>query len=157
VKAPVLVIGVGNPGRGDDGLGPAVADALEGDARPGLTVESAFQLSLEHAADVAAHRCVLFVDAVAAGDGPCELRPLAAAGGVEAGAAWSTHVMPPEAVLAVCGVAFGRTPQAWLLAVRGYDFEPGRGLSEAARANLAPSLAAARRLVAAALAPEEER
>ena len=151
MKTPsgVLVIGVGNPGRGDDGLGPALIEALESDAAPGLTLEAAYQLSLEHAAAVSAHRSVLFVDAAADGDEPCLLRPLAAGGG----AGYSTHVMPPEAVLAVCELAFGRAPDAWLLGVRGYDFEPGATLSEAGRANLARSLGVARQFIAAALAP----
>ncbi len=162
MKAPppsgLLVLGVGNPGRGDDGLGPALIDALAEDPVPGLTLEAAFQLSLEHAAEVSAHRSVLFVDAAAGGQEPCSLRPICADGG----AGYSTHVMPPEAVLAVCGLAFGRLPQAWLLAVRGYDFEPGETLSGEARANLARSLAVARQFIAAALAPapgvcEEER
>lgn len=144
----VLVIGVGNPGRGDDGLGPALADVLEADAVPGLTVETAYQLSLEHAAEVSAHRAVLFVDAAAAGDEPFALRPLRADGA----AGCSTHEMPPEAVLAVCELAFGRVPDAWLLGVRGYDFEPGEPLSAAARANLDRSLPAARQFVTAALA-----
>ena len=162
MKAPspsgLLVIGVGNPDRGDDGLGPALVEALGGDAVPGLTLDAAYQLSLEHAADVSAHRAVLFVDASAGGEAPCSLRPIAADGA----AGYSTHVMPPEAVLAVCELAFGRVPEAWLLGVRGYDFEPGRTLSGAARANLAPSLAVAREFIAAALAagpgvPEEAR
>ena len=42
----ILVIGYGNPGRRDDGLGPALAARLEALALPGVTVESDFQLAI---------------------------------------------------------------------------------------------------------------
>ena len=149
----VLVIGVGNPGRGDDGIGPALVDALEADGVAGLTLEAAFQLSLEHAASIAGHSAVMFVDASLDCEPPFSLRPAAPCRDT----GFSTHVMAPEAVLEVCRLAFGLVPEAWLLAVRGYDFGPDEGLSEAARDNLARALEAARAFVACELgrAPRE--
>jgi hypothetical protein len=70
----VLVIGYGNPGRADDGLGPALATALEALRIPGLTVESDYQLSIEHAAMAAEHDIVVFADADPLADGPFSLR-----------------------------------------------------------------------------------
>ena len=51
-KAPrkVLLIGYGNPGRLDDGLGPALAAAVEKLAIPGVTVDADYQLNVEDAA-----------------------------------------------------------------------------------------------------------
>ena len=46
----ILVIGYGNPGRCDDGLGPALVARLESLRIPGLSVEVDYQLSIEHAA-----------------------------------------------------------------------------------------------------------
>lgn len=144
----LLVLGVGNPGRRDDGIGPALVDALEADAVPGLSLEAAWQLSLEHAATIVEHRTVMFVDAAAQGGEPFSLCPVGPGRGT---AAFTTHVMDPQDVLAVCGLAFGRVPEAWLLAVRGYDFELGEGLSDVARGNFASALRAAREFVASAL------
>src|SRR5450432_1649313 len=49
----ILVIGYGNPGREDDGLGPAAAAEIERLGRPGVSVRGNYQLVLEDAADVA--------------------------------------------------------------------------------------------------------
>ena len=43
----ILFYGYGNPGRGDDGLGPALVAALESLISTGLDCESAYQLSVE--------------------------------------------------------------------------------------------------------------
>lgn len=37
-KKPVLIVTCGNPDAGDDGFGPAVAEALRADSVPGMTV-----------------------------------------------------------------------------------------------------------------------
>jgi hydrogenase maturation protease len=104
-----------------------------------------FQLSLEHAAEAAEHRWVVFVDAAAEGPEPYEVREL---GPGKQGpgeelrdvAGFSTHVMGPEAVLALAQASFGRRPPAWLLAVRGYRFGLGDRLSRRAEANLRAAL-----------------
>jgi DNA-binding response OmpR family regulator len=43
----VLVIGYGNPGRLDDGLGPALAETLQRLDLPGVTVDADYQLTAE--------------------------------------------------------------------------------------------------------------
>jgi hydrogenase maturation protease len=155
----VLVVGVGNPGRGDDGIGPALVERLEADAPPGLALESTLQLSLEHAAALAEHATVLFVDAAVGsvvGRGRAfALEPLAPGDGAVTG--WSTHAMAPADVLAVSRLAFGAAPDAWLLAVRGRDFRQREGLSAAGRRNLAKALEAARTFIGSALLERSER
>ena len=42
-----LVIGYGNPGRRDDGLGPSFADILAAEGIPGVDVDSDYQLTVE--------------------------------------------------------------------------------------------------------------
>ena len=59
----VLVLGYGNPGRRDDGLGPRLAEELSRMGLPGVDVDSAYQLQAEDAAAVADHDVVVFVDA----------------------------------------------------------------------------------------------
>ena len=45
----MLLIGYGNPGRRDDGLGPALAGAIAAADLPGVEVESGYQLLPEDA------------------------------------------------------------------------------------------------------------
>jgi hydrogenase maturation protease len=148
-----LVLGYGNPGRGDDGLAVRLAEILEPEAGGGVDVEAAFQPGIEHAAAVAEHDWVLFVDAAAEGPAPCDVRrvePLPKA-------AFSTHVVDLGSLLAIAAESFGRRPPAWLLAVRGYDFGMGEGLSKGAARNLDASIARARELIERLQQGEGER
>lgn len=58
-----LVIGYGNELRGDDGVGPKVAEAVEAWKLAGVSVLALRQLTPELAADLAVVRRVIFVDA----------------------------------------------------------------------------------------------
>jgi len=136
MSAPrTLVLAWGNPGRRDDGLGAACAARLEAAALPGVAVEWDYQLQVEAAAEAARHERVVFVDADRSrGRAPWQLERLRPASGRPS---FSTHSVAPGEVLALAGELFGRTPEAWLLGIRGYDFDGfGEGLSRGARANL---------------------
>ena len=76
----VLVLGYGNPGRRDDGLGPRLAEELSRMALPGVDVDSAYQFQAEDAAAVADHDVVVFVDADVSCPDPFEMRPVLPAG-----------------------------------------------------------------------------
>jgi hydrogenase maturation protease len=129
-----LVIGYGNPGRLDDGLGPALAQRLERLGIPGLTVESDYQLTVEDAAQVAACDHVVFADAAVAGREPFAFRRIEPA---EEGIGFSSHSVEPAAVLGMARALFRATAKGYALAIRGYEFnEFGERLSEKARANL---------------------
>jgi hydrogenase maturation protease len=130
-----LILGWGNPGRRDDGLGPALAAALGAMALPGVTVESGYQLQVEDASEVARYERVLFVDADRAGAAPFRIRRLEPD---RSGPGFSTHSVAPGRLLALSRDLFGSEPEAWLMGIRGYDFDEfGEGLSERAAANLA--------------------
>src|SRR5262245_41264787 len=64
----VLVIGYGNTLRGEDGIGPAVAEEVAARGLPGVRVIVAHQLTPELAADIADARLVVFVDAAVSGE-----------------------------------------------------------------------------------------
>jgi hypothetical protein len=49
--------------------------------------------------------------------------------------------------LAIAGQVFGRTPEAYLVGIRGYEFDFAEGLSERAHANLTLAVAALRRRI----------
>jgi len=133
----VLVIGYGNPGRLDDGLGPALAEALERLNIPGVSVESNYHLAVEDAAAVAAHRYVVFADASVAGREPfffTLVRP-------GRHASFSSHTVEPEAVVSMARDLFGADTKAYALGIRGYRFDEfGEALSEKAMENLTAAL-----------------
>lgn len=135
--APVLVIGIGNPSRGDDAIGPLAIEHLEGHGLPDAELLTDFQLQVEHALDLVGRREVVFIDAAATGPEPFEFTPVSPA--AHAGAI--SHALTPAAVLeAFVRVTDAPLPAAFVLAVRGYDFELGASLSDAAAANLASAL-----------------
>ncbi len=131
----VLLIGYGNPGRLDDGLGPAMAREIERRNLPGLHVEADYQLTVEDAAEVARYKVVIFADADTTGPEPFSMKRI---GPGEAHLSFSTHSVQPDAVLALAKELFNAEPEGYLLGIRGYEFnEFGERLSDKARANLA--------------------
>ncbi len=152
--APVLVLAIGNPSRGDDALGPLAAQALAELALPGVEVLTDFQLQVEHALDLLGRHLVVFIDAAASGAAPFELRPLQPA----ADASHTSHSLSPAAVLdAYRRLAAAEPPAAQLLAIRGHDFELGAPLTDAASANLQAALAALTPRLREALAQVREQ
>lgn len=134
----VLIYGYGNPGRLDDGLGPAFARALaERDLGGCVTIDTAYQLNIEDAERIAAHDLVVFADADAACPAPFILRPLTP----HAAAPFSTHSLEPEGVLALAQEHFASDATAFTLGIRGYEFDGfGEALSLGARRNLAAAV-----------------
>lgn len=138
--APLLVLAVGNPSRGDDALGPWLIERLAvGAARHRarlVELLTDFQLQVEHSVDLIGRRAVLFVDAAHPRPGEAGkplLQPLRA----EPGREWSTHALSPTRLLAVFEQVTGRaSPPAWLLAIPGRSFELGAALSPSARRDL---------------------
>ena len=128
----LLVLGYGNPGRGDDGLGPAFCGAIEALALPGVAVDANYQLNIEDAASLAGYSRVLFVDASKNAADSFEFWRIAAAPRIT----FTTHSVSPESVLAICETHFGTVPDAWLLGIRGYEFDFAEELTPAARENL---------------------
>lgn len=128
-----LVIAVGNPSRGDDAIGPLLAERLQALGLSEVEVLTDFQLQVEHALDLIGRRTVVFVDASASGAAPFALAPAAAA----ADASFTTHALSPAAVLSCYRrIKDAEAPRAFVLAVRGYSFGLGDVLSDAAARNV---------------------
>lgn len=133
----MLVLGFGNPARGDDGLGPRLCEAVAGWRLPGVTVESDYQLGIEDAFDLSRHRAVIFADAAASGPAPYRFRPLRPARALS----FSSHAASPAEVLLLCRRLFRAAPRAAVLSIRGYDFAHFQErLSERAQVNLGRAL-----------------
>lgn len=137
-----LILGWGNPGRLDDGLGPAFVEALAEMDLPGVEVDSDYQLQIEDAAEVSRFDRVLFVDADRSGAAPFWLRRLDPSPSGAAAASFTTHSVSPSAILTMTRDLFEAEPEGWLLGIRGYEFsEFGEGLSRRASANLRQAVA----------------
>ncbi len=132
--APLLVIGIGNPSRGDDALGPACIDALEAAVLPpAVELLTEFQLQVEHVLDLARCSRVVFVDASIACASPFSFDTIEADMRVTP----LSHALSPAELLGVYRRVQGAAPPpARLLAIRGFEFELGSPLSSLARANL---------------------
>lgn len=133
-----LVIGYGNPGRLDDGLGPAFAHEAARLDIDGVDCDADYQLTVESAADIADYDVVLFVDADCTGATPFSITRL------EPGSVrptFSSHHIDPAGVLALAQQLFNVEPECWLVGIRGYTFNAfGEGLSTAAQVNLRETL-----------------
>jgi len=124
----VLVIGYGNPMRGDDGVGGHVAQTLDRHFHddPGVRVIGSHQLTPEMAEDVAASEFVLFLDA-AAGPAPGTIE-IANLEPQPEGASFSHH-LSPAMLLSAALELYGSAPRAQLLTIIGASFELGEALS----------------------------
>jgi hydrogenase maturation protease len=141
-----LLIGLGNPLRGDDGLG---AEVIRQIVAAGWDVEAVAvpQLTPEWAEAIGAVPIVVFVDAAC---GPhagsvacCHLKPTPLVG-----APVLTHHWLPSTVLALADVLYGRCPPAYLVTVTGARFDMGTGLSDIVDAAIGEVLRVVWRLVA---------
>lgn len=140
---PILIFALGNPSRGDDALGPTLIERLSAlpdamtDAGEAFDLVTDFQLQIEHALDLQGRELVIFVDAALAGPEPFAFGPVIP----EPALSITTHALSPGGLLRVYQEAIGgQAPDCRLLAIRGYDFELGAGLSPAAAANLDAAL-----------------
>ena len=131
--APRLIIGIGNPSRGDDALGPHLIERLAGQVGPDVELLTDFQLQVEYVLDLAGRQEVVIADAAASGPAPFRFEPVAAAEDT----AFTTHSLSPAALLAAYHRHYDAPPPpCHVLAIRGYGFELGQPLSAQAKANL---------------------
>ena len=129
----MLLIGYGNPGRGDDGLGPAFSERMSARTLPGVAVDTDYQLVVEHALAVSRHDLVVFVDAEIGGEDTFSFKEIHSASPETLG----SHSFVPETVLALCTTLYGTTPRAYVLGISGHAFgDVHEGLSEQAFENL---------------------
>lgn len=139
-----VVFAVGNRSRGDDALGPLLAERLENLEAPGVSVVCDYQLQVEHALEMAGAERVLFVDAALGLAADTELRALAP----EPGRATFSHALAPAALLAVYRQIHDcPPPPAWVLAAAGESFALGEGLSARAAASADHAWALLQRLL----------
>jgi hydrogenase maturation protease len=145
---PVLVFGYGNPGRGDDALGPEVVAAIEIEnqsnaGHPLVETQTDMQLQVEHVTDLEGRERILFVDADMSCEAPYTFNTLEP----EKDGSYTSHAMTPGALLHAYKKVYGAdAPPAYMLRIRGYDFELGNPMGEQATANLASAIELVKKL-----------
>jgi hydrogenase maturation protease len=130
--AHTLIIGYGNPLRGDDGFGWHAATRLRDlihDA--GVEILAVHQLTPELMEPVSRARRVIFLDA-AAGEDPGKVT-VAAVGTSGGPAPAFTHYATPAGLVEGARRLYGAHPEALLVSVVGLDFSLGAELSEPVR------------------------
>ena len=127
----ILLYGYGNPGRQDDGLGPVLAEDFESLSLPGVETDANYQPQIEDAAEIVQYDMVIFVDTTIEEVEDFFVRRLEPAKKIT----FTSHLVKPESILAMCEDMYKRAPVAWLIGIRGYEFEYREGFTEAAQVN----------------------
>jgi len=129
-SGPVLIIGYGSTLRGDDGVGPAVAELVEAKRLAGVQVIACHQLTPELADPISQARTVIFVDA--AMDLPGEVVQVSKIE-PEGQHQVMVHTASPGGLLHLARSVFGQCPEAWLVAIPVAEMGIGEQLSPVAQ------------------------
>jgi hydrogenase maturation protease len=144
--ARVLVIGIGNTLRGDDGFAWHVADELVPQENENLRVLKVHQLTPELAEAVSEVDLAIFVDAGAHGaPGTLTCEPVSVS---EADLRFS-HDVTPATLIQMAKTLYGKQPQAFLICVAGKVFEHGETLSPEMAGAVPNAFAKVRELIGA--------
>jgi len=131
----ILVYGYGNPGRQDDGLGNLFVDEAqkwaEAEGLENISFDSNYQLNIEDAAEIAEYNIVIFVDASIEDISDFILTKLEPNAKVE----FSMHSVSPAFVVHLCQDIYPETPKAYLLHLKGYEWEFQEGITTKAYEN----------------------
>lgn len=133
IKKTCLVLGIGNSGREDDGLGWEILDLLKAEKIENVCCENRFQLQIEDAELLQSFESVIFIDATKKE--------------YKKGFDWelcnssnqfsfSTHALKPETILHLSETLYHRKPEAHILGITGFSWELKNGLSKNAKKNL---------------------
>lgn len=132
----ILVYGYGNPGRRDDGLGPALVNLVENWIKieniSNVSVDSNYQLNIEDAYTIRNYNLVIFVDASVEDIDDFVITRVVPS----AKAHFTMHSVHPAFVLDLCNQLYEEAPDVFLLHLKGYDFELREGLTIKAEKNL---------------------
>lgn len=132
-----ILIGIGNSGRGDDGLGWAFLESIDQKEYFKGQIHYRYQLGIEDAELISHATEIVFVDAFAQplADG-FEWKPCRPARDF----AFTSHIIRPETLLYLCEDLYDKLPSAHLLLIGGHSWNLEVGLSNRAQQNLLAAL-----------------
>lgn len=129
----LLFFGYGNPGRGDDALGPLLIEQVDALKLANVTCLIDMQLQIEHAIDLVGYDQILFVDADISCNEPFEFSAVSAT----KDSSYTSHALTPAALLFIYQQIYRyAAPLSFVLRIRGHHFELGKPLSARANINL---------------------
>ncbi len=124
----LLIYGIGNLGRNDDGLGPKVLTSLEEfNWSDSIQLQCNYQLNIEDALELSNFDLVLFIDAKKIHMGSEVLSTnkdysIEKINGTK-DISFSTHAMSFGAVVGLCEELYQKKPEADLITIPGYSWE----------------------------------
>ncbi|HIP47582.1 MAG TPA: hydrogenase maturation protease [Lutibacter sp.] len=129
----ILLLGIGNCGRADDGLGWAFLDEIEKNLPTNIDLEYRYQLQVEDAELASHYEQVFFIDAhksnLKNGFIIEQCKPIETHH-------FSTHELPPETVLYLTNQMYNKFPKSYLIGITGIEYKLKMGLSDLAKNNL---------------------
>ena len=133
----IILFGIGNCGRSDDGLGWAFIDRLRQETVFTGRFEHRYQLQVEDAALIRNVEQVVFVDSYH-GSLPNGFQLVRCEPTREF--EFTTHVLRPETVLCLCRDLYGSVPRADVLLIQGNSWDLRTGMSPDAERHLENAL-----------------
>lgn len=133
LKSNTLIIGIGNSGRRDDGLGWAFVNEIQSRMPDDFDYEWRYQLQVEDSELICNYKRVIFVDATTEelhsgfSFSKCELAEHYY---------FSSHAQNPETVVYLAATLYDAQPDAYMMAICGVEWELKEGLSESAITHL---------------------
>ena len=146
-----VVIGYGNPNRGDDAIGQQVVAQLQALKTPDLEACSVHQLTPELSGKLARATIAIFVDACKLKNtDTVQVKSLVPCGTETTGSALPGfgHSCSPCSLLALTQSVYGHFPKTWWVEVPADDFTVGHPLSALAEQGVEQALQAIASLIA---------
>ncbi|MCP4077498.1 MAG: hydrogenase maturation protease [Gammaproteobacteria bacterium] len=138
MPAPVLLFAYGNISRGDDALAPLLLERIQCSGATSVADHpikflSDYLMQIEHVTDMHGCERILLIDADQSIDEPFRFYKVKE----RQETSYTTHGMTPSTLLHTFKHTYKQSaPATSMLAVRGYNFELGQGLSTEAQNNL---------------------
>jgi len=144
----ILIYGYGNPGRQDDGLGKALVELAEewvqNNNLENISLDIGYQLLVEDVTLIESKDLIIFVDATMDERiAEFDLAPVEA----DDRETFTMHQVSPGFILALYETLYGPAPPAYLLQIRGYEWELKESVSPGGRENLAEAWRALRQIL----------
>ena len=134
----VLLIGIGNSGRGDDGLGWKFTDMLKRYKFDFLDYEYRYQLQVEDTLLISRYNTIIFADAShTLLENGFEVKSCTPANHYF----FSSHIQSPETILYLANDLYNKKPAAYAVVITGHHWELKTSLSRNAKKNLQSALA----------------
>ena len=125
-KSSVLMMAIGNTSRQDDGLAWAFANKIQESGFFTGHIHPCYQLQIEDSELITHYSSIIFVDA-SHNDLPDgyefrEIKP-------DNDFTFTTHALSPMGLLYLCETLYNKRPKAFVLEIKGYQWELEEGLS----------------------------